>query len=111
MAKPADSRWSLTADLVSARVLVWVASVGRQAELTEDAHRFFYDRYYRLARHHRAHGRAARAQRLEAKAAEHDTGNLDGPPYAAAMAMPRPRRFVSVDAVSRSTFDPPDDAA
>ena len=102
-----DSRLSLTVDLLSAKLLVWVASVGRDAELTDDAHRFFCDRYRRLAAHHRARGRWARARRLDEKADRHDLGG--GPPYAAAMAMPRPRRFVSVDAVGRHRF--PDDAA
>jgi transposase InsO family protein len=109
-----ESRLALTVDLLSAKVLVWVASVGRDADLTDEAHRFFFDRYHRLAEHHRARGRLARARRLQEKAEEHNTGGLGAPtdgPYAAAMAMPRPRRFVSVDAVSRMKFDGPDDAA
>jgi hypothetical protein len=104
-------RLSLTADLISAKVLVWVASVGRDAELTDDAHRFFFDRYLRLANHHRARGRVTRAERLEEKAEQHAVSGPSGPPYAAAMAMPRPRRFVSVNAVSRTKFHGPDDAA
>jgi hypothetical protein len=31
---PVDSLFSLSVDLLSARVLVWIASVGRDAELT-----------------------------------------------------------------------------
>jgi hypothetical protein len=110
---PSDSLWSLSIDLLSAKVLVWVASVGRDAELTPEAHLYFFDRYRRLARYHQTHGRPHRARRAEAKADEHRPpgGHSDGPPYAAAMAMPRPSRFVRTDAVSRNRFDGPDDAA
>jgi hypothetical protein len=55
-----DSLIALTADVVSAKILVWVASVGREADLTRDAHLFFYDRYCRLARYHQSRGREAR---------------------------------------------------
>ena len=97
--QPTESWWSLTMDLWSARSLVWVASVGREAELTNQAHRYFFDRYSRLAEYHRSHGRYARARRFAAKAEEHvpDGGS---PPYAAAMAMPRPRRFVQTYAIA-----------
>ena len=49
-------------------------------------------------------GRLKKARRFDQKAAEHAraTGH-DGPPYAAAMAMPRPRQWIVTDAVSRST--------
>ena len=107
-----DSRVRLTTDLLSAKVLVWLASVGRDAELTRDAHLFFADRYSRLAQVHRARGRASRARELERKAREHlDAAGYDGPPFAAAMALPRPRHFVMTDAVSRTSLDGPDDAA
>jgi hypothetical protein len=106
------SRLSLSVDLLSAKVLVWIASVGRDAELTPEAHIYFFDRYSRLAGCHRARGSFAKAKRLQAKADEHcRAGGLDGPPYAAAMAMPRPARFVRSDAVSRSRWHGPDDAA
>lgn len=108
-ARPAESWWALTLDLWSARSLVWVASVGRDAELTTQAHRFFFDRYHRLAEYHRAHGRHARARRFQAKANEHTTGG--SPPYAAAMAMPRPRRFVQINAVAGRARGFDDDAA
>jgi hypothetical protein len=107
-----DSLIALTADVVSAKILVWVASVGREAELTRDAHLFFYDRYSRLARYHQSRGREARAHRLADKADVHYRAlGGDGPPYAAAMAMPRPSRFVVSEAVSSKRFDDPDDAA
>jgi hypothetical protein len=105
-------RWSLAFDLLSARALVWVASWGRDAELTSDAHLYFVDRYHRLAEHHRTNGRSKKAKRLQSKADDHyRRSGYDGPPYAAAMAMPRPRRFIQVDAVSRRVDYPPDDAA
>jgi hypothetical protein len=107
-----DSYCRLLLDVLSARVLVWVASVGRDAELTPDAHVYFFDRYRRLAAYHRTHGRAEKAKRLQARADEHcEAAGGDGPPYAAAMAMPRPRRFIRTDAVSRNRLDGPDDAA
>jgi hypothetical protein len=107
-----DSAWSLSLDLWSAKLLIWIASVGRDAELTPDAHRFLFDRYQRLARCHQARGRMAKARRLQAKADEHYIPTRDdGPPYAAAMAMPRPRQFIRTDAVSRTRVDGPDDAA
>jgi hypothetical protein len=110
---PADSAWWLAVDLLSAKVLVWVASVGRDAQLTPGAHLYFFDRYRRLAQYHRTHGRPDKATRLQSKADEHYRagGGVDGPPYAAAMAMPRPSQFIRTEAVSRNQFDSPDDAA
>jgi hypothetical protein len=116
VAKP-DSWIALTLDLWSARALVWLAGVGREAELTQSAHLYFFDRYRRLAKWHRRRGRLDKAARLHAKAEQHfnASGGEDGPPYAAAMAMPRPRRFVETSAVSRRRLvrpsPPPDDAA
>lgn len=92
-------RWSLAADVMSARLLVWAASWGRDAELTAEAHAYFYDRYSRLAAHHRARGRVRKAARLEMKARQHYSPG-SGPPYAAAMALPRPARFIRTSAVS-----------
>jgi len=107
-----DSHWAFVADVLSARALVWVAGVGRDADLTPEAHLYFFDRYRRLAEYHRAYGRSERAAQLQATADAHyrEGGGRDGPPYAAAMAMPRPQRFVT-NAVSRHRIDGPDDAA
>jgi hypothetical protein len=104
-----NSHWSLSVDLVSARALIWFASWGRDAELTRDAHLYLFDRYSRLAKYHRQHGRFDKAARFQSKAEEHVVD--DGPPYAAAMAMPRPHRFVQTNAVSARRLDDPDDAA
>lgn len=107
-----SSRWLLTADLCSARALAWVATRGPDAELTADAHLFFYDRYRRLAEWHRAHGHVARARMLFEKAHDHlNAAGGDPPPFAAAMAMPRPTRWVSTDAMSRVHLGGPPDAA
>ena len=107
-----DSFWPLVVDLASAKALVWVASIKGDAELTPDAHLYFSDRYRRLAGCYRAHGRFEKARQLQAKADEHyHAGGGDGPPYAAAMAMPRPRRLVRTDVVSSHRLDGPDDAA
>ena len=84
------------------------SQLGRDAELTPEAHAYFYDRYSRLAMHHRAKGRLRRAARLEGKAGEHYRPDNPGPPYAAAMAMPRPARFIRTTAIRSG---PDDDAA
>jgi len=105
-----SARWSLSLDLISAKAMVWLATWGRDGELTTDAHRYFFDRYSRLADYHRQHGQVRKALRLKAKAEEHRVDD-DGPPYAAAMAMPRPRRFMRTNAVSAGGWHDPDDAA
>jgi hypothetical protein len=76
----AQSGWSLSLDVWSARFLAWAASWGRDAELTPEAHAYFYDRYSRLAAHHRVRGRLRRAARLELKepAFEADGTTLGG---------------------------------
>src|SRR5688500_18462393 len=86
---PAESPWALALDLLSAKVLVWIARRGRNCELTPEAHLYFFDRYQRLAAVYRARGRMARAKAFQAKADEHyRPGQDSGPPFAAAMAMP-----------------------
>jgi hypothetical protein len=101
-----DSIWALKIDILSARILVWVACVGRDAELTPEAHAYLCDRYHRLALHCRR-GHTDAAAKAEAKAGQH--WQDDGPPFAAAMAMPRPSRWAKTWAVSGK--DDPDDAA
>ena len=107
-----DSLARLRIDVASARILVWVATAGRDAELSQEAHLYFFDRYQRLGDCYRRRGNAARAREMEAKAQEHARlGGWDGPPYAAAMSMPRPTRWLSTDAVSRHRLGGPKDAA
>ena len=104
----ADSLWSLRFDLLSAKLLVWVASIGRDADLRPETHLYLYDRYWRLAQAHARNGREARARMLRAKAEEHyRAAGGDGPPYAAAMSMPRPRSWVMTDARSDRAWRPP----
>jgi hypothetical protein len=110
--KENDSIVGLRLDLMTAKMLVWAVSIGRDADLTPEAHIYFFDRYQRLARYHRARGHNPRARRLQAKADEHyRLGGGGGPPYAAAMGMPRPRQWVATDAVGRHHLRGPDDAA
>lgn len=107
-----DSSWRLRADVASARVLVWVAQRGRPVELTSEAHWYFFDRYSRLAMCHERRGRQRTARKFWVLADEHyRAAGGDGPPYAAAMAMPRQAHFVRTHAVSRTSMYDPDDAA
>lgn len=108
-----DSWFALSIDLLSARVLVWIASAGRDCELTREAHAYFFDRYRRLAQYHRARGRIGKARQFQAKADAHYRagGGGEGPPYAGAMAMQRPSRYIRTEAVSRNRMEGPDDAA
>jgi hypothetical protein len=60
-------------------------------EPSADLHRFFVDRYLRLANHHRARGRHNRAKRCLVKAMVHWRAiGLDEPPPAVAAVMPIP---------------------
>lgn len=108
-----ESLTRLRLDVATARILVWVASVGREAELTPGAHVYFCDRYRRLADCYRRRGKQARAREMERRAFEHAMGGGwdDGPPYAAAVALPRPRQWLKTNAVSRDGAGGPDDAA
>jgi hypothetical protein len=65
MTAPDDSKHisALRPDLITASVLVWIATAGRDADLTSDAHLFFSDRYQRLADFHRQHACAPASNR------------------------------------------------
>ena len=107
-----DSLARLRLDLASVRILVWLASLGRETELTREADLYFFDRYQRLANVYRRRGNNARACALEAKAQNHwRHGGWDGPPYAAAMSMTRPREWLMTDVVSHLRLGGPKDAA
>jgi hypothetical protein len=103
----------LRADVISAKVLVWMVTRGDYRKLTTDAHRYFIDRYQQLAEFHRRRGHTRRAHELQNKADEHWrlSGGWDEPPRAAAMALPRPRRWVVTDAVGRDWPGDSNDAA
>jgi hypothetical protein len=119
----ADSHWSLSFDVASAKAIMWLTSVGRDAELTSELDARLFDRYSRLAEYHLKRGHADKAKRFAAQAKKHRVVDepadgppvggrpADGPPYAAAMAMPRPRRYVYTNAVSSHRLDHPDDVA
>jgi hypothetical protein len=89
-------------------VKVFVALFGRNGELL-DSHLFFYVRYTELADVHRAKGRTARADRLDAIAEAHfQAAPDDEPPLKeAAMAMPVPRPPVNTNAVSTTRITKP----
>jgi hypothetical protein len=102
----ARSSWptylALSADLISAKGLVWFARIRTGGDLTPDAHLYFFDRYFRLAEWHRVRGRVSRARRLAAIADEHYRAGGDHPPRAAGMALPGRLSFTRTNAVSRS---------
>jgi hypothetical protein len=107
-----DSEWRLRWDLWSIQLLLRLALAGGRGEARPEVHLYLADRYARLAEHHRRAGHHDSARRLQMKSEAHwSDGGGDGPPFAAAMAMPRPRPSVLVDAVSRQRSDGPDDAA
>ena len=100
--EPEESVWKLRFDVATAKVVVWILSGGRDVELADESHLYLFDRYSRLAGHHRRRGHNKRANRLQAIADEHYELGGGDPPRAAAMAMPRPRRWISTEAVSRA---------
>jgi hypothetical protein len=102
---------SLRLDVITARLLVWVASVGRDGALTDEAHRYFVSRYLQLAAHHRQRGHLSRAMHFEEKARRHGCSGGDRPPRAAAMGRPRPKAWIITDAIGRAYPHRPDDAA
>jgi hypothetical protein len=102
------SHLRLCLDVASVEALVWVATFGRDADLTPEVHRHLFDRYSRLADYHRQRGHIEKARRFRMKADDHHFD--DGPPYAAALAMPHARRRVTC-AVSPRRLNVPDDAA
>ena len=114
----ADSHWSLSLDVASAKAIMWFTSFGRDAELTSELDARLFDRYTHLADCHRKRGHADKAKRFEAQAKKHRVDEpadgpppVDGPPYAAAMAMPRPRRYAYTSAVGNRRTPSPDDVA
>jgi len=102
---PEDSQLSplrLRLDLAWAKGLLWLVSSGRFATPKPEAHRFMFDRYWRLADHHERNGAARRAARLRTLAEYHyRAGGLDDLPLAVAVrcrflvgrALPGPSRL------------------
>ena len=93
--------WKLQAEILTARLLIWIGRVGRAADASREAHLYLAVHYDLLAHHYVRRCRYVKARRFACLAAEHyRAGGWDGPPYAAAMAMPVPERWVVVNAVS-----------
>jgi hypothetical protein len=115
MTKAGESKswpWGLRTDLLTMHSLLWVARLRPRVEPRPEVHLYLYDRYWRLAEYHERRGHGNKAARLRTKAMMHfrQSGN-DGPPFAAALAMPVPRPPLSTRAVARQPGRDPDDAA
>lgn len=117
MSSPATRRsgsgpWGLRADLITIRSLLWLAQARRGGEFQPEVHLYLYDRYWRLAEHYERRGNKRKALRLRIKAEAHyrQSGH-DGPPFAAAIAMPVPRPPLFTRAVATDPARNPDDVA
>jgi hypothetical protein len=112
IAKEMASAWRLRADLLSAKSLLWIAGAGRSGDPRPEVHLYFYDRYWRLAVVMEQKGRTSRAALYRAKAVEHyRLSGHDGPPFAAALALPRPGLFPRTHVGQHSAGSGDDDAA
>jgi len=109
-----EGPWGLRGDLIITNAILWVAGAGRVGEPRPEVHLYLYDRYWRLADYYERRGNRKKASRLRTKAAAHYKHSGDtGPPFAAAMAMPRPRSPFFTWAVAKGwdRRDPDDDDA
>jgi len=101
-------------DIVSMKAFVWVLGQLRARAVDPnggilDSHLFFYDRYSDLAEYNRLRGRIAKADRFAAIAEAYYQAapDDDGPPEAAAMAMPAPRPPINTNVVSTTRLPQP----
>jgi hypothetical protein len=104
----------LRVDITVALALLIIAKAGRPARPNPEVCFYLGDRYVRLWEYHRVKGRSKKAKRLRAKAEFYfqGSGPWRDPPYAAAMAMPAPKRPTFTAAIGwRPRHGPPDDAA
>jgi len=109
---PDDRPWGLRGDLLVTKALLWVATARRSGEPKPEVHLYLYDRYWRLADYYARRGKRKKAARLHDKAEAHyRRSGRPGPPFAAAMAMPRPRSPFFTWAVGDREPRGPDDAA
>jgi hypothetical protein len=90
--------WRIYLDLLTAWALLGIAP-GAAVLLSAEDHGFLAERYAQLSARWRRVGWRARADALAARAERHlDAAGGDDLPPAVAMAMPRPRPSVAVDA-------------
>jgi hypothetical protein len=104
----------LRVDIAVALALLMIAKAGRPARPKPEVCFYLGDRYVRLSEYHRVKGRLKKAKRLKAKAECYfqGSGPWRDPPYAAAMAMPAPKRPTFTAAIGwRARRGLPDDAA
>jgi len=109
-----ESALQLRIDVGVALALLAVAKAGRPAKPNPDVCFYLGDRYLRLAELHKQRGSLRKARRLRSKAEKYlsGAGPWRDPPYAAAMAMPVPKRPTFTEAIGwRTRKIPPDDAA
>jgi hypothetical protein len=99
---PRETVWRLRYDVLSGRLLLFLAQAEARGELRPDVHRFLAHRYDRLAAHWRSAGWARHAASLAVKSRRHvEAAGDDDPPPAVAVGMPRPRPSLGVDARGR----------
>ena len=104
----ASALFRLHVDLLSARVFLWFASLGRAVEPTPEVHLYLADLHFRLAAAYEAAGRLTSARRHRDLANQHASmapPPPPRPPAAMAMAVPVPPWFTD----ARGSVWPPDD--
>lgn len=108
---PSQLRVDIT---VALALFLMIAKAGRPARPNPEVCFYLGDRYVRLSEYHRVKGRLKKAKWLRAKAEFYfqGSGPWRDPPYAAAMAMPAPKRPTFTAVIGwRARRGPPDDAA
>jgi hypothetical protein len=107
-----EGPWGLRGDLIITNAILRIVDARRVGEPKPEVHLYLYDRYSRLAEYYDRRGKRKKASRLRAKAEAHySRSGHTGPPFAAAMAMPRPRSPFFTWAVGRRDHQGPNDAA
>jgi len=95
-------------DIATTHTLLFIVAVRSNVSLRPEVHRYFADRYARLAYHYRRRGNARRANSLLTKSLKHYAlGGGDPLPPAAALAMPVPRCPTFMEAVGCHSGDEP----
>jgi hypothetical protein len=104
----------LRIDIFVAHLLLVMAKAGKSGEPNSEVCYYLGDRYWRLAEYYRGRDASGKASDFQAKAEWYlrESGWWNGGPYAAAMAMPAPKRPTFTAAIGwRPRQGPPDDAA